>query len=42
MVGSSKLDPRRALDDLIKERGETYSSVSRLLSRNSAYIQQFI
>ena len=36
------LDPRRALDDLIKERGETYSSVSRLLSRNSAYIQQFI
>ncbi len=36
------LDPRRALDDLIKERGETYSSVSRLLSRNPAYIQQFI
>lgn len=38
----TKLDPRRALDDLIKERGETYSSVSRLLSRNPAYIQQFI
>ena len=36
------LDPRRALDDLIRERGETYSSVSRLLSRNSAYVQQFI
>lgn len=36
------LDPRQALDELIKERGETYSSVSRLLSRNSAYIQQFI
>lgn len=37
-----KLDPRRALDELIKERGESYSSVSRLLSRNPAYIQQFI
>lgn len=36
------LDPRRALDELIKERGESYSSVSRLLSRNPAYIQQFI
>ena len=42
MIGSVKLDPRRALDELIKERGETYSSISRLLSRNSAYIQQFI
>lgn len=38
----TKLDPRRALDELIKERGESYSSVSRLLSRNPAYIQQFI
>lgn len=38
----TKLDPRRALDELIKERGESYSSVSRLLSRNAAYIQQFI
>lgn len=38
----AKLDPRRALDELIKERGESYSSVSRLLSRNAAYIQQFI
>lgn len=38
----AKLDPRRALDELIKERGESYSSVSRLLSRNPAYIQQFI
>ena len=38
----AKLDPRRSLDELIKERGETYSSISRLLSRNPAYIQQFI
>lgn len=36
------LDPRRVLDELIKERGESYASVSRLLSRNPAYIQQFI
>jgi hypothetical protein len=38
----AKLDPRRCLDELIKERGESYSSISRLLSRNAAYIQQFI
>ncbi len=38
----AKLDPHRALDERIKERGESYSSVSRLLSRNAAYIQQFI
>lgn len=36
------LDIRRALDDLIKGRGETYASVSRMLGRNAAYIQQFI
>lgn len=33
---------RSTLDDLIKARGENYSSVSRLLGRNAAYIQQFI
>ncbi len=38
----STLDPRRMLDELIKERGESYASISRLLSRNPAYIQQFI
>lgn len=42
MVGTAKLDPRRVLNDLIKDRGETYASVSRLLSRNSAYVQQYI
>lgn len=36
------VDPRRMLDELIKERGESYASMSRLLSRNPAYIQQFI
>lgn len=36
------MKPREALDGLISERGETYASISRLLGRNSAYIQQFI
>lgn len=36
------MDPRKALDGLIREREETYSGISRLLGRNSAYIQQYI
>ena len=36
------MDTRKALDNLIHARGEDYSSVSRLLGRNAAYIQQFI
>jgi len=36
------MGPREALDGLISEQGETYASISRLLGRNSAYIQQFI
>lgn len=36
------MEPQEALDGLISERGETYASISRLLGRNSAYIQQFI
>jgi|KBSSwiStaDraftv2_1062776.scaffolds.fasta_scaffold41408_4 Predicted transcriptional regulator len=35
-------DPRSVLDELIRERGEDYASLSRLLGRNSAYVQQFI
>jgi phage repressor protein C with HTH and peptisase S24 domain len=35
-------DPRTALEQLIRERGEDYASLSRLLGRNAAYIQQFI
>lgn len=35
-------DPRIVLERLIAERGESYSDISRLLNRNSAYIQQFI
>lgn len=33
---------RRALDRLIRERGADYASLSRLLGRNAAYVQQFI
>lgn len=33
---------RRALDDLIRASGEDYASISRLLGRNAAYVQQFI
>lgn len=35
-------DARRALDELIQKRGVNYSSISRLLGRNAAYIQQYI
>ena len=35
-------DPRAALQRLIEERGEDYSSLSRLLGRNAAYMQQYI
>jgi hypothetical protein len=38
----SNADERAALDRLIKERGEDYASLSRLIGRNPAYIQQFI
>lgn len=35
-------DPRALLDRLIRERGEDCASLSRLLGRNPAYVQQFI
>src|SRR5687768_1942315 len=35
-------EARAALDALIRERGEDYASLSRLLGRNPAYVQQFI
>ena len=35
-------DQRAALEQLIRERREDYSSLSRLIGRNPAYIQQFI
>jgi hypothetical protein len=35
-------DARANLDRLIRERGENYGAISRLIGRNSAYIQQFV
>ena len=35
-------DQRAMLEKLIRERGEDYASLSRLLGRNPAYVQQFI
>lgn len=35
-------DIRTRLDQLIRARGEDYASLSRLLGRNAAYVQQFI
>ncbi len=35
-------DPRAALEALIDRRGEDFASLSRLLGRNPAYVQQFI
>ncbi|HEY0044635.1 MAG TPA: S24 family peptidase [Allosphingosinicella sp.] len=38
----AEFDQRAALERLIRERGEDYSALSRLIGRNAAYIQQFI
>jgi len=35
-------DPRAALEALIRNRGDDYASLSRLLGRNPAYVQQYI
>jgi hypothetical protein len=34
--------PREVLDRLIRDRGENYGALSRLLGRNPAYIQQYV
>lgn len=33
---------RLALDALVRERGEDYAALSRLIGRNAAYIQQYV
>lgn len=38
----ARMDTRQALDAVIKDRGESYASLSRMLGRNASYIQQFI
>ena len=35
-------EARETLDRLIRDRGDTYGAVSKLLGRNPAYIQQFV
>lgn len=35
-------DARTTLDRLIRERGDSYDAVSKLIGRNPAYIQQFV
>jgi phage repressor protein C with HTH and peptisase S24 domain len=35
-------DPRSALERLCTERGEDFAGLSRMLGRNSAYIQQYV
>jgi phage repressor protein C with HTH and peptisase S24 domain len=35
-------DPRLVLERLCKERGEDFAGLSRMLGRNSAYIQQYV
>jgi hypothetical protein len=36
------MEARQVLEQLCRERGQDYASLSRLIGRNSAYIQQFI
>ncbi|HEY0112195.1 MAG TPA: S24 family peptidase [Allosphingosinicella sp.] len=38
----NQIDQRAALQRLVRERGEDYAGLSRLIGRNPAYIQQFI
>jgi phage repressor protein C with HTH and peptisase S24 domain len=35
-------DPRSTLERLLREKGEDYAGLSRLIGKNPAYIQQFI
>jgi phage repressor protein C with HTH and peptisase S24 domain len=35
-------DPRATLERLIRDRGDDYAGLSRLIGRNAAYIQQYI
>ncbi len=42
VIAMTNIDQRAALERLVQERGEDYASLSRLIGRNAAYIQQFI
>jgi len=36
------MDPRERLSELVRERGNSLAALSRMLGRNSTYLQQFI
>jgi phage repressor protein C with HTH and peptisase S24 domain len=38
----AEADPRAVLERLIRERGEDYAGLSRLIGRNAAYVQQYV
>lgn len=38
----SDLDPRGALDAIVRQKGESLAGLSRMLGRNAAYLQQFV
>ena len=42
MSGVNDDGPRTTLARLVRERGDDYANLSRLIGRNAAYIQQFI
>jgi phage repressor protein C with HTH and peptisase S24 domain len=37
-----EIDPRAVLERLVRERGEDFAGLSRLIGRNAAYVQQFV
>ena len=41
-VSVMTMDPREVLQQLCSERGENFASLSRLIGRNEAYIQQYL
>jgi phage repressor protein C with HTH and peptisase S24 domain len=36
------MDPREKLSDLVRERGSSLAALSRMIGRNSSYLQQYI
>ena len=36
------MDPRERLSELVRERGSSFASLSKMLGRNSSYLQQFV
>ena len=42
MIEAASMDVRAELERLIRERGEDYAALSRLIGRNAAYVQQYI